>query len=621
MVKTGDQIAGYRVESVIGAGGMGVVYEATQLALDRPVALKVLTPGLGADEDFRTRFRREAMLQAALEHPNIVSVYEAGESEDGLYIAMKLVRGVDLTKLIEQGELTPERTLDLLGQIASALDAAHAAGLVHRDVKPQNILVDEDDHAFLADFGLTKGAGDRGLTLTGQYAGSLDYAAPEQIRGEPQGASSDLYAFAAILYEALVGEVVFPYDTEAALLYAHLSENPPQPSEGRPELPAGFDQVIARGLAKRPEERYRTATELIDDARRALASQPLAALPTQDAGSGRRRFSETVVDGAVLRSAPVIAVERERHVPWRAIAATAVALLALAAGGFAIGRVTHTTHAARLGVAQAGPLSLTFPSGDWKPVRVPAIPGLRLESAVALASTDPKRPGTVVAGLAPDAQGAGLLPPVLRAHLTTPAAAETVQVGPAQGLEYASLAAGNVPWRLGLLLVPTPGGAAAVACLSSQVLQAGAEPADCGAVAATLRLHGLRELPLGQSGPEAQAVSSALTLLDGERLTGRRQLAGATLPSEQARAAASLRTAYATAATTIAKVKTSPFARPAQAGLVSALQVASSRYQALAAAARTHDERGYTKAATAVDRAERTVGSAIGALAAVRPAG
>src|SRR6185437_6041377 len=278
MVKTGDQIAGYRVESVIGAGGMGVVYEATQLALDRPVALKVLTPGLGTDAEFRERFRREAMLQAALEHPNIVSVYEAGESDDGLYIAMKLVRGVDLTRLIEAGELTPERTLDLLAQIASALDAAHSAGLVHRDVKPQNILVDADDHAFLADFGLTKGAGDRGLTLTGQYAGSLDYAAPEQIRGEPQGASSDLYAFAAILYEALVGQVVFPYDTEAALLYAHLSENPPQPSELRPELPAGLDQVVARGLAKRPEERYRTATELTDDARRALASQPLSAL-------------------------------------------------------------------------------------------------------------------------------------------------------------------------------------------------------------------------------------------------------------------------------------------------------------------------------------------------------
>jgi len=621
MVKTGDQIAGYRVESVIGAGGMGVVYEATQLALDRPVALKVLTPGLGTDAEFRERFRREAMLQAALEHPNIVSVYEAGESDDGLYIAMKLVRGVDLTKLIEAGELTPERTLDLLAQIASALDAAHSAGLVHRDVKPQNILVDADDHAFLADFGLTKGAGDRGLTLTGQYAGSLDYAAPEQIRGEPQGASSDLYAFAAILYEALVGQVVFPYDTEAALLYAHLSENPPQPSELRPELPAGLDQVVARGLAKRPEERYRTATELTDDARRALASQPLSALPSVDAGNGRRRFSETIVDGAVLRTAPVITIERERHVPWRMIGAVAVALIALAAGGFAIGRVTHTTHATRLGVAQAGPVSLTFPSGKWKPMRVPSIPGLTLESAVALASTEPSRPGTVVAGLAPQAEGAGLLPPDLRAHLTTAATAQTVRVGPAQGLEYASLAVGNVPWQLGLLLVPTPGGAAAVACLSSQVMQAGTQPADCRSVAATLRLDGIHALPLGAGSAEAQAVSSALTLLDGERLTGRRQLAGATLPAEQARAAAALQAAFAAAAASIGRVNASPFARPAQAGLVSALQVASSRYKALAAAARTNDKAGYAKAATAVDRAERTVDSAISALAAVKPAG
>jgi serine/threonine-protein kinase len=249
MPRTGEQIAGYRIDGVIGAGGMGVVYEATQVALDRPVALKLLTPGLGASEEFRARFRREAMLQAALEHPNVVAVYEAGECEEGLYIAMRLVRGTNLKALVERGDLAPDRTIALLEQAAAALDAAHEAGLVHRDVKPQNILVDDDDRAFLADFGLMKGVGDRGVTLSRQYAGSLDYAAPEQIRGEPYGPSGDLYAFGIVLYEALTGSIPFTHDTEAALLYAHLTEEPAPPTSLRPELPAGVDDVLAKALA------------------------------------------------------------------------------------------------------------------------------------------------------------------------------------------------------------------------------------------------------------------------------------------------------------------------------------------------------------------------------------
>ncbi len=610
MPKTGEQVAGYRIEGVIGAGGMGVVYEATQLALDRPVALKVLSPGLGADDEFRGRFRQEAMLQAALEHPNIVPVYEAGESEDGLYIAMRLVRGVDLKGLIESGELPPERALDLLAQAAAALDAAHAAGLVHRDVKPQNVLVDENDHAFLADFGLTKGAGARGVTLTGQYAGSLDYGAPEQIRGEPYGPSSDLYAFAAVLYEALTGEVVFPYDTEAALLYAHLTQEPPRPSERHAGLPAALDEVVGRGLAKRPENRYRNATELVEEARRALAAQPLASA----SGNGRRRFSETIVDGAVLRAPPMIAVEPARRMPWRTISGVAVALVALAVGGFAIGRVTHPPPGDPLGHADAGPLSLTFPSGDWRPAAVPRIPGLRLASAVALASTAKQRPGTIVAGLAPDAQGPGLLPPQLESQLIAVAPSHPVRLGGLQGLDYPSLPAGEVPWQLSLLLVPTTRGAVAVACLTPRVLAAGAEPADCERVAATLRLHGLAVLPLGPTARYARATSSTLTLLVGERLADRRELARATTPGEQARAGDALRGAFASAARRLAAVAPAPFARPAHEALVARLREASARYRLLAAAARGHDDRAYRRDAAGVEAAERAVDAAISRL-------
>jgi serine/threonine-protein kinase len=191
MLRTGETIAGYRLESVLGSGGMGVVYEATQLSLERTVALKVIAPHLGADPAFRERFRREAMLQAALDHPNVVTVYEAGESDDGLYLAMRLVRGPSLKALVLDGGLEAGRALALLRQVGSALDAAHEAGLIHRDVKPQNILVDERDQAYLADFGLIKSSAHRGLTGTGQYLGSLDYVSPEQIGGEPVSALTD----------------------------------------------------------------------------------------------------------------------------------------------------------------------------------------------------------------------------------------------------------------------------------------------------------------------------------------------------------------------------------------------------------------------------------------------
>ena len=604
-LRTGTEVAGYRIEGVLGAGGMGVVYEATQLALDRPVALKLL-PTISGSEEFRTRFRREAMLQAALDHPNIVPVYEAGESEDGLFIAMRLVRGRDLKQLTEEGDVPPTRVLALLAQAASALDAAHASGLVHRDVKPQNILVDDDGHAFLADFGLTKGAGERGVTMTGQYTGSLDYAAPEQISGKAYGPGADLYAFAAVMYEALTGEVVFPYDNQAALLHAHLNEAPPRASDLRPDLPAGLDDVIERGLAKRPEDRYRSATELVDAARAALASQPVAAPSTNG-----RRFGDTIVESNVLRAPPMIAVEEERRIPWRDLALVAVVLIALLIGGFALGRATHGSSEPKRSVAQLGPLLLTFPSDDWRTARPPVIQGLRLENALALTSTDPSRPGTVLAGIAPDAEGPGLLPPSLRAQLTGSAPAHAVSVGRLQGIRYPSLPAGRVDRRVSLLLVPTTRGAAVVACLAPRVLAEGTTLADCAGVAATLELRGLRALPLGQTSGYTNAVSASLSLLDGERLAGRRQLAGATRPSEQARAARGLRSAYSSAATRIGHVTPSPMGRPAHAALVAALRDTATAYGALASAADAQDNGAYDAASKRVDAAERRLDAAI----------
>jgi predicted Ser/Thr protein kinase len=616
MLRTGTTIAGYRIEELIGSGGMGTVYEATQLSLDRTVALKVLAAGLAAGEDFRERFRREAMLQAALEHPNIVPVYEAGASDEGLFIAMKLVRGSDLKRLREDGDLNPARALEILAQAAEALDAAHGAGLVHRDVKPQNILVDDDDRAYLADFGLTKGAGERGVTLTGQYMGSLDYTAPEQIRGEGFGASGDLYAFAAVLYEVLTGEVPFPYDTEAAILYAHISEQPPQVTSRRPELPAAVDDLVARGLAKRPEERYRSARDLVEQARRALVMPRSVAVEA----NGRRRSGDTIVDPAVLRVAPVIEVAEEKAVPWRSIAIATLLVAALALIGFALGRASRGGGHGTTGVAAAGPISLSFADSEWRAASAGSISGLPLDGAVALTSTRRDRPGTLVAGIVPDAQGAGLLPRALKEQLSGAATPHAAAVGRYEGLVYPTLPAARVSSRLELVLVPTTRGAAAVACLTPAALPAGTTPADCDAVAATMRLHGLHALPLAGTGAYAATLLSTLARVDGERVAGRRQLAGASRRPEQARAAHALAAAYAGAAERLLHdAEPGPLARPSHFALYGALREAQRSYGALAAAARSGDDVAYRRATHRIETAERNVDASIARLERLRP--
>ncbi len=280
---------------------MGAVYQATQLSLQRVVALKLLAPHLSDDPGFRARFEREGQVQAALDHEHIVAVYEAGQSEYGLFLAMRLIAGPTLKRLILDDELDPRRTVRLLAQVAHALDAAHAAGLIHRDIKPQNILIDKGDHAYLADFGLIKAPEEARLTGTGQFIGTIDYVAPEQIQGDPATPASDCYALAGVLYECLTGEVPFPKPSEAATLHAHVMSPPPTVSERRPDLPPALDGVIAQGMAKDPWSRPAHAGELIQAASRALSSSASnLALPAQTdhrdgAGDHRDRVQTTQV--------------------------------------------------------------------------------------------------------------------------------------------------------------------------------------------------------------------------------------------------------------------------------------------------------------------------------------
>jgi serine/threonine-protein kinase len=270
----GSLFAGCRIDGVAGRGGMGVVYRATQLALERPVALKVILAEHASEPEFRERFQREQRVAAAIDHPNVVPVYAAGEEDGRLYLVMRYVPGTDLHALVrDRGPVDAGRAAAIVAQLASALDAAHAAGLVHRDVKPANVLLD-GAHAYLADFGLMRAFGAEGaITDSGRWMGTVDYAAPEQLRADRCDARSDVYALGCVLYAALTGGPPFPRDTVPAAVLAHANDPPPRPSDAGAR--ADFDRVISRALAKDPDGRYPSAGDLGRAALAAARGEPI----------------------------------------------------------------------------------------------------------------------------------------------------------------------------------------------------------------------------------------------------------------------------------------------------------------------------------------------------------
>jgi WD40 repeat protein/class 3 adenylate cyclase len=284
----GGEVAGYRIEALLGRGGTAAVYRAHDVRLGRNVALKLLVADLGADERFRERFLQESRLAASLDHPNVIPIYEAGEADGLLYIAMRYVEGTDLEALIaREGALEPARALDILSSVAGALDAAHDRGLVHRDVKPGNVLIavdptsDPPGDVYLSDFGLTKHvAADLRLTQSGQFVGTAKYVAPEQIAGGPLDGRADQYSLGCVLFECLTGAPPFAGEELMPALWAHLNDAPPSPRSRRPSLPRELDAVFERALAKRAAERYTSCRELIAEARRAL-EQATAAQATR----------------------------------------------------------------------------------------------------------------------------------------------------------------------------------------------------------------------------------------------------------------------------------------------------------------------------------------------------
>jgi YVTN family beta-propeller protein len=271
-VEPGAEFLGYRIEERIGQGGMGVVYRAYDLRLRRTVALKLVTPELAVDERFRERFVRETELAMALEHPNVVPIHDAGEVVGRLYLAMRLVSGTDLRKLLRaEGALEPSRALAICRQVANALDAAHAAALVHRDVKPSNVLLDDSEHVYLADFGLTRRLEERGPPAgEARSIGTPAYLAPEQIEDRSVDGRADVYSLGCILFECLTGRPPFRHGSRLEVAWAHLEEEPPQTSEHNSELPQAIDAVVRKALAKQPADRYQTCASLVDAAEEAL---------------------------------------------------------------------------------------------------------------------------------------------------------------------------------------------------------------------------------------------------------------------------------------------------------------------------------------------------------------
>jgi len=621
MIETGTKFAGYRVERLLGSGGMGTVYLATQESLNRPVALKLLSPALTADETFRARFRREGEVQAALDHPHIVPVYDTGETDDGLYLAMRYVRGSTLKDLIDDGELDAARTLRLLAPVASALDAAHAAGLIHRDVKPQNILVDQTDWPYLADFGLTRG-GAGGPTRTGQLVGTFAYVAPEQIKGQRASARSDQYALAAVLFECLAGEVPHNHESDAALLYAKVHEEPPRLSQRAAGVPSAFDDVIARGMALDPGDRYPDAKALLAAAAEAYeradapvpapaAPPPVVPAPPAPAPPPEPSAQATVLvdlDDVAAPQPPRTPAPRtaRRPLPVPGTAAIAAGAAVAAIAGFLGGAMLAGGDAPAAKRATVGDLGTIALADGMRPARGPA--GLGLSSLQAYAQGTGAARRTLAVGTGRPA-GPDLLPRGALARAASPAPAPAVvRIGDdGRALRFGALKVSGMAGITQVVTLPAGRFVLVAACAAPR-----AGDAACSTALASLAARaGTRPGSVAASAGYATGVRTTLTTYERSRSRASTLLAAAGRSATQARAARRLRDAAGTLAGGARALTPPPGAVAAHGALTRAAADLRSAAGQLASAASARRARGYAPAARAVRRADRALRSAV----------
>jgi serine/threonine-protein kinase len=640
--RIGSELAGYRIEVPIGRGGMGVVYRAEQLRLGRKVALKLLAPELAENQGFRARFEHESRLAAALDHPNIVPLFEAGEADGLLFISMRYVEGTDLRALLSKhGRLEPERALAIAAQVASALDAAHMRGLVHRDVKPGNILIAEGaaagvpEHCYLTDFGLTKDTSSPvELTATGTFVGTIDYIAPEQIEGAKPDGRGDQYALACVLFECLTGHPPFPRDEEIGVMWAHLQDEPPTVTAARPELPAAIDGVIAQALSKAPKARFATCSAMVAAARAALmpgapvvapaASTREHARPIAPAPAGATRVNAAnsapplapVPAPAAAAAAPPLAaptaadrapepVDR-RPAPtaptsirprWPVIAGVAALMAVVAVAGYVVGQGGSDDATPASKVASNDDLAVAY-NANWTPGGgSDAVRGLELASPIALQSGN----AHIVAGKIAN-PGPGLLP----VGVGAPRKTDVVSLDRTPALRHTGVPAG-AGGSATVFVVSTEDGPEAIAC-------AGASPKACEGVAATLRLKTGAALDIQPDEDYATALTALLA--DRARRDGadRRALARSGNSTTQAAAAAAASRAQAALAKRARDLPAPQAATAANEAVAAAIAGTATGYKRLAAASRAHDAAAYRRAGAALRRADARLAAATGAL-------
>jgi serine/threonine-protein kinase len=511
----GSIFAGHRLGPVIGYGGMGIVYTATHIQLQREVALKVIAPGLAADPSFRERFKRESRAAASLNHSHIVTIHDAGEEEGLLYLAMELIDGVDLRQIIRsEGGLSSSESSELITPIADALDAAHELDLVHRDVKPGNILVSKSTPApvpYLTDFGLTRHmTSAQGITRTGQWIGTLDYIAPEQVKGEAVDKRADVYALACVYFEALSGDVPFKADSDIAKMWAQVHEPPPRLDERRPDVDSEVSDVLVQAMAKDPAERPASAGELA----RLIAQA--SAIGTGSGGSNAETVESAVPKG-LARTTPMKTTGspdpeessgrgRKRN---RAIVAVFVALLA-AGVGYLAQRQFGGDSTSEPELAESESISLRY-SAPWRQADGGEfVPGFKL--AGEKIRLDGERSGLIRAGRVADpSDGLDPLPREMQERWIGTPTQDSVAIRKATWTRYRGQVKLGVSKReLTILMVPTTKGYQGIACQANPTPTPGEE---CAAVTSSARLIGAKALSFGPDRGLAKLFGSIQTNL------------------------------------------------------------------------------------------------------------